>query len=173
LAESTLAHQPAEKLRTGSSTAQVEEIKKQLADNKEFKNAVTTMQTASRQKDFVSGDAATRQAAQTIQSDFSKARAHREEAKAQFEKADMFKTELVSAREGSGSFATDNTIQFMNWAKKQKAEHGGNYSEGELTEYALGRGGEKGDKEISDLEDRFIREKMMPELQNKVGSARR
>lgn len=157
------------KTSTGSSTAQVEEVKKQLANSKELKNAVTAMQTASQQKDFVSGDAATRQAAQTIQSDFSKARTHREEAKAQYEKADIFKTELVSAREGSGSFATDNTIQFMNWATKQKAEHGGNYSEGELTEYALGRGGEKGDKVIGDLEDRFIKEKMMPEFQNIIG----
>lgn len=147
--------------KSGSSSTQVQKVAQQLAKDKAFTNAVTTMQNAAHQDTFTQGNEQTRRAAEGIKSGLDKTKSHETAAAASHEKALSFQETATRTKEMGANFDTNHMNQFMDWMRGQNNPSSGkNFTASDvesMSRYAPDYLGQYAQK--------FTDEKLVPEIE--------
>lgn len=147
---------------SSSATSQNQKLANQLANTKGYKEAVTSMDTASKSKDFARGEDAGSKAAQGIRSSLDESRAHTESASANLTKANSFKEAATRTTENAAGFEANANNQFMNWMTGQpNITSGKNFTHSEVEQVSR-----RGD--LGDFAQKFTDQVLVPEIESKM-----
>ncbi len=149
---------------SSSTTSQDQKLAHELAQNKEFKAAVQKIDTASKNKDFTKGDAATVKAAQGIVSNLQKSESHVESAAANFERSNSYQEAATRTREMGAAFDTNHNNEFMGWMEQQQnPTTGKNFTANEVSQMSLLH-----PDDIGKYAQRFSDERLAPEIEKNI-----
>ncbi|MDP2762063.1 MAG: conjugal transfer protein TraG N-terminal domain-containing protein, partial [Sideroxyarcus sp.] len=147
---------------SSSATSQNQKLAHELAQKKEFKEAVTSTNTAARQKDFAVGEDAGSKAAQGIRASLDETRTHMDSASANHTKADSFRDAAAKTTENAAGFEANANNQFMNWMRGQvNPTSGKNFTGSEVEEMARRN-------DLGDYAQKFTDQVLVPEIESKI-----
>jgi conjugal transfer mating pair stabilization protein TraG len=150
---------------TGSSSAgttQNQKLAHELAQKKDFKEAVTSTNTASHQKDFARGEDAGSKAAKGIRANLDESRTHMDSSSANHTKADSFKDAASRTTENAAGFDANANNQFMDFMRGQvNPTSGKNFTGSEVEEMSR-----RGD--LNEYAQKFTDQVLVPEIESKI-----
>lgn len=150
--------------KSSSGTTQMQNVAHQLAQDKGFANAISTMRNAAHQDTFTQGEDKTAKAALAIRSSFDQAESHEQSAQAAHEKSLTFKAAASRTKEMAGSYDANYTNEFVGWMQTQSDRTGHRYSVDDVTDMALH------DKVVLEqYADRFVNEQLVPKIDQAIG----
>ena len=150
--------------KSASSSSQVQKVAQQLAQDKGFSNAITTMRNAAHQESFTQGNEQTRRAAEGIRNGLDQARAHESAASASHNKSLAFKEVATRTREQGANFDTNHMNQFMDWMSGQKNHTSGKNFTASDVEFMSRYSPEH----IGEYAQKFTDEKLVPEVEKNL-----
>jgi len=150
---------------TGTSsagTSQNQKLAHELAQKKEFKEAVTSTNTAVQQKDFAQGEDAASKAARGIRASLDESSTYMDSASANHTKADSFRDAASRTTEDAAGFEANANNQFMNWMRGQvNPTTGKNFTASDVEEMAI-------HNDLGDYAQKFTDQVLVPEIENKI-----
>jgi conjugal transfer mating pair stabilization protein TraG len=149
--------------KSSSGTTQMQNVAHQLAQDKGFTNAISTMRNAAHQDTFTQGEDKTAKAAQGIRSSFDQAKSHDESAQAAHEKSLTFKEAASRTKEMAGNYDANYTNEFVGWMQTQSDRTGHRYTVDDVTDMALHDKGV-----LEQYADRFVSEQLVPKIDQAI-----
>jgi len=149
--------------KSNSGTTQMQNVAHQLAQDKGFANAISTMRNAAHQDTFTQGEDKTAKAALGIRSSFDQAKSHDESAQAAHEKSLTFKDAASRTKEMAGSYDANYTNEFVGWMQTQSDRTGHRYTVDDVTDMALHDKGV-----LEQYADRFVSEQLVPKIDQAI-----
>lgn len=147
---------------SSSATSQNQKLAHELAQKKDFKEAVTSTNTAARQKDFAQGEDAGSKAAKGIRASLDESRSHMDSASANHTKADSFKDAASRTTENAAGFEANANNKFMDWMKGQTNPTSGKNFTGSEVEEMSRRG------DLGEYAQKFTDQVLVPEIESKI-----
>ncbi len=149
--------------KSSAGTTQMQNVAHQLAQDKGFANAISTMRNAAHQDTFTQGEDKTAKAAQGIRSSFDQAKSHDESAQAAHEKSLTFKEAASRTKEMAGNYDANYTNEFVGWMQTQSDRTGHRYTVDDVTDMALHDKGV-----LEQYADRFVSEQLVPKIDQAI-----
>ena len=149
--------------KSSSGTMQMQNVAHQLAQDKGFAHAISTMRNAAHQDTFTQGEDKTAKAAQGIRSSFDQAKFHDESAQAAHEKSLTFKEAASRTKEMAGNYDANYTNEFVGWMQTQSDRTGHRYTVDDVTDMALHDKGL-----LEQYADRFVSEQLVPKIDQAI-----
>jgi conjugal transfer mating pair stabilization protein TraG len=150
--------------KSGAGTSQVQKLAHEFAQTKEYKEAVQTADTASRQKDFATGEDAGSKAARGVRASLDESQAYVTSATATHTSADSYRDAASRVKEQAAGFDANANNQFMEWMKGQiNPTTGKNFTASDVEFMSR-----NAPEDIGKYAQRFVDEKMVPEIDKTI-----
>jgi conjugal transfer mating pair stabilization protein TraG len=150
--------------KSSSGTTQMQNVAHQLAQDKGFAKAISTMRSAAHQETFTQGEDKTAKAAMAIRSSLDQAKSHEQSAQSAHEKSQNFKEAASRSKEMAGSYEANYTNEFVGWMQTQSDRTGHRYTVDDVTDMALHDKGV-----LEQYADRFVSEQLVPRIDQVIG----
>ena len=149
---------------SSSATSQAQKLAHEFAQNKEYKEAVQKADTASRQKDFATGEDAGSKAARGIRASLDESQSYATSASATRTTADSYRNAASRVKENAAGFDANANNQFMEWMKGQvNPTTGKNFTASDVESMSR-----NAPEDIGKYAQKFVDEKMVPEIDKSI-----
>lgn len=149
---------------SSSATSQAQKLAHEFAQQKEYKEAVQKADTASRQKDFATGEDAGSKAARGIRSSLDESQSYVTSASATRTTADSYRDAASRVKESAAGFDANANNQFMEWMKGQvNPTTGKNFTASDVESMSR-----NAPEDIGKYAQKFVDEKMVPEIDKSI-----
>lgn len=146
---------------SSSATSQTQKLAHELANKKDYKEAVTKTNTAAHSSSFTQGDESTVRAATGVRSSLDNSLSNVQSAQASHEKAVAFKEAATRTKEMGASYDTNHMNEFMDWMRGQNNPTSGKTFTANDVE-AMSR---YAPESLSQYAQKFSDEKLVPEIE--------
>jgi len=146
---------------SSSATSQTQKLAHELANKKDYKEAVTKTNTAAHSSSFTQGDESTVRAATGVRSSLDNSLSNVQSAQSSHEKAVAFKEAATRTKEMGASYDTNHMNEFMDWMRGQNNPTSGKTFTANDVE-AMSR---YAPENLSQYAQKFSDEKLVPEIE--------
>lgn len=152
--------------KSSSATSQNQKLAHEFAQQKEYKAAVQKADTASRQKDFATGEDAGSKAARGVRASLDESTSYVTSATATHTAADSYRDAASRVKENAAGFDANANNQFMEWMKGQaNPTTGKNFTASDVESMSR-----NAPEDIGKYAQKFVDEKMVPEIDKSIAA---